>query len=88
MSAPLVLALLWFVGANVLALVPSRDGRWRRAAALVVMGVPLLGWLTAENGPVAGVLALAAGASVLRWPLLRLWRRVRGRGGVAAGPAE
>lgn len=86
MSVPLALALLWLVGANVLAVIPSRDRRWRRASALIVLGVPLLGWLTVENGPVAGVLALAAGASALRWPVVRLWHRATGPR--VAGPAE
>ena len=72
MSPPLALALLWLLLAVVLAVVPSRLQPWGRACLLVCLGVPLLGWLTAEEGPVAGVLALAAGAVVLRWwPPLR-----------------
>lgn len=88
MTAPLVLALVWLVAANVLALVPSRDGHWTRAYVLIAVGVPLLGWLTLANGPVVGVLALAAGASVLRWPLRLAVRRLRGRAPPVAGPAE
>jgi hypothetical protein len=85
MSAPLVLALLWMVVANVLALLPSRDGHWTQAAVLTTVGVPLLGWLTWVEGPILGGLALLAGASILRWPLILLWRRLRGRD---MGPAE
>jgi hypothetical protein len=88
MSLPLILALVWLVAANVLALIPSRDDHWTRAYVLIALGVPLLGWLTVANGPVAGVLALAAGASVLRWPLILALRRLRGRAPPAAGPAE
>ena len=51
-----------------------------RAAVLAALGVPLLGWLTLVHGPVVGGLALAGGASVLRWPLIHLTRRLRGRG--------
>ncbi len=73
MTAPLALAGLWLLGA---ALAPApAPGRWRRAAVLVCLGVPLLGWLTVEHGPVAGLLALAAGAAALRWPAAGLWRR-------------
>lgn len=89
MSLPLVLTLLWFVAANLLAMIPSRDRHWRRACALIAVGVPLLGWVTYVEGPVVGILAFAAGASILRWPLVFLWRRLRGiRPGAAAEPAE
>jgi hypothetical protein len=76
-SLPLVLVCVWLVVANVLALIPSRDNHWSRAYALIAVGVPLVGWVTWVNGPVAGVLALAAGASVLRWPVYFLGRWMR-----------
>ena len=82
MTLSLVLAFLWFILANVLALLPSRDNHWTRAYILIALGVPLLGYLTYENGPWVGLLALAAGASLLRWPVVYLgrWmRRVMGR---------
>ena len=85
MSAPLVLACLWLVAANLLAMIPSRDNHWTRAYALIACGVPLLGWLTVTHGPVVGFIALAAGASVLRWPIVHLWRWLRVR---TVGPAE
>ncbi len=89
MSAALVAACLWFIGANAVAMMPSRDRHWTAACWLIASGVPLLGWLTLMHGPVAGMLALAAGASVLRWPLVFLIRRVRGIGpGPMHGPAE
>ncbi len=69
---------LWFIAANVAALLPSRDHHWTRAYVLIATGVPVLGWLTATAGPVAGVVALAAGASVLRWPVIYLVRWLRG----------
>jgi hypothetical protein len=56
---------------------PSRDHHWRSAYVLIAIGIPLLGWVTYENGPLIGLLLLAAGASVLRWPVIYLWRWVR-----------
>lgn len=77
MTAAFALACLWFISANVVAMLPSRDHHWTAAYVLIACGVPLLGWLTVSHGPVAGMLALAAGASVLRWPLIFLMRRLR-----------
>lgn len=84
MSLSLILALCWLVLANVLALLPSRDNHWRRAYALIALGVPLLGYVTYQNGPWIGLLALAAGVSVLRWPVYYLARWLRGLIGRAA----
>ena len=33
------------------------------------LGVPLLGYVTYQNGPWIGLLVLVAGMSVLRWPV-------------------
>ena len=79
MTLSLALACVWLVLANVLAMIPSRDNHWARAYALIAMGVPLVGWVTWSNGPVVGLLVLAAGASVLRWPLIYLGRWLRAR---------
>lgn len=76
---PLILASLWLIAANVLALLPSKDNHWFRAYVLIACGVPILGWVTYENGPFIGLLVLAAGASVLRWPVIYLSRWVRRR---------
>jgi hypothetical protein len=80
----LTLAFLWLIVANVIGLLPSRDHHWRAAYALAALGIPLLGWVTWEHGAFWGLALLAAGASVLRWPLVLLWRRLRAR----LGPAE
>ncbi len=77
MSLSLALACGWLVLANVAALIPSRDNHWARAYGLIALGVPLVGWVTWVNGPIVGLLVLAAGASVLRWPLIYLGRWVR-----------
>lgn len=79
MSLSLVAVCLWLVIANVIAMLPSRDQHWRAAYLLISIGIPILGWVTYENGPWIGMLALAAGSSVLRWPLIYLWRGVRRR---------
>ena len=77
MSAGLILACLWAVAANVVAMFPSRRGHWPAAWALIALGIPILGLVTWQNGPWLGLLVLAAGASVLRWPLRHLWRHLR-----------
>ncbi|WP_107847259.1 DUF2484 family protein [Litoreibacter ponti] len=69
MSFSLIAAFLWLIVANLLAMIPSRDNHWRRAYVLIALGVPLLGWVTYENGPWVGLICLAAGASMLRWPI-------------------
>ena len=82
MTPSLIFALVWLIAANVAGMIPSRDQHWSRAYALIAVGVPLLGWVTYENGPLIGLLCLAAGVSVLRWPVIYLgrWmRRVVGR---------
>lgn len=78
MSLSLILACIWALGANVLAMIPSRDNHWRRAYILIAIGIPILGFVTYQNGPWIGLLVLAAGMSVLRWPVIYLSRWVRG----------
>lgn len=77
MSFSLILAFLWLVLANVIAMFPSRSNHWPAAYVLIAIGVPILGYVTYQNGPVWGVLTLIAGASVLRWPVVYAWRWVR-----------
>ncbi|MGL5011314.1 MAG: DUF2484 family protein [Paracoccaceae bacterium] len=74
---PLALALCWLIGANLVGMLPSRDHHWRAAYMLIAIGIPLLGWVTYEQGPYVGLALLIAGASVLRWPVIYLWRWVR-----------
>ena len=86
MTVSLVLACLWLVVANVLAMIPSKDNHWRRAYFLIAVGVPILGYVTYENGPWIGLLVLAAGMSVLRWPVIYLtrWTKAKMQGMKAA----
>ncbi|WP_386682860.1 DUF2484 family protein [Loktanella sp. R86503] len=81
MSAPVLMALIWLIAANVAALFPSRDHHWRLAYGMIAVGIPLLGWVTWQQGPIVGLLFLAAGASVLRWPVIYLTRWLRGTKG-------
>lgn len=74
MSWSLIAACLWVVAANVIAMLPSRSNHWPAAYILIGLGVPLLGWLTYENGPWIGLLGLVAGVSILRWPARYLGR--------------
>ena len=79
MSLSLILASAWAVLANLLAMPPSRDNYWARAYFLMALGVPILGYVTLENGPWWGLAVLAAGMSTLRWPVIYLGRWMRAR---------
>jgi hypothetical protein len=80
MNGSLLLACLWAITATLIAMLPSRDHHWRAAYVLIAAGIPILGWVSYQNGPWLGLIVLAAGASILRWPLVHLWRRMRRRG--------
>ena len=77
MTPSLILTFLWLILANVLAMLPSKDNHWTRAWILIALGLPLLAWLSWQNGLWVGLLALLAGMSVLRWPVAYLLRRLR-----------
>jgi hypothetical protein len=77
MTWSLIAACLWMVLASLIALFPSRDHHWRAAYWLIGVGIPILGWVTFETGPVIGLLVMAGAASILRWPLVYLWRWAR-----------
>ncbi|RMD89244.1 MAG: DUF2484 family protein [Alphaproteobacteria bacterium] len=69
MTLSLTLACLWALAASVIALLPSRRKHWPQAWALIATGLPLLGFVLWQNGPLIALAVAAAGASVLRWPL-------------------
>lgn len=77
MNESLLAACLWALAATVTAMLPTRDHHWRAAYVLIAVGIPVLGWVTYQNGPWLGLLTLVAGASILRWPLIYLWRWLR-----------
>lgn len=81
MTNSLILVCLWAVTAMVIAMIPSKRHHWPQAYVLIAVGIPLLGYVTYENGPLIGLICLAAGASVLRWPLIYLGRWVRRKAG-------
>ncbi|PTV97483.1 uncharacterized protein DUF2484 [Rhodobacter aestuarii] len=72
MTLSLAVACLWVVVASVIALGPQRY-HWPAAWGLIAVGVPILGWVTWTNGPIWGLVVLAGGLSVLRWPVRRLF---------------
>ncbi|MCI2393480.1 DUF2484 family protein [Aliiroseovarius sediminis] len=81
MTLSLILACFWAVAAQVVALFPSRHHHWPAAYILIAVGIPLLGFVVYENGPLVGGLVLIAAMSILRWPviyLIRWLRRTRG----------
>ncbi|MHA6263902.1 DUF2484 family protein [Arenibacterium sp. CAU 1754] len=77
MTLSLMLAALWALTANILAMLPSKDYHWRNAYILIAIGIPLVGFVTYENGPWVGLIVLIAGMSILRWPVIYLGRWVR-----------
>ncbi len=79
MNLSLILAVLWFIVANVIALIPSKRSHWPQAYGLIGIGIPLLGFVTYQNGPWIGLLIFAGGVSILRWPVIYLWRWLRGK---------
>lgn len=68
MTLSLICACLWAVVATLIAVGPRRF-HWTGAWALIATGVPLVGWVTFQNGPILGLVCFAAGVSVLRWPV-------------------
>ena len=79
MNLSLIALFAWLLAANVAAMVPSKDNHWRRAYWLMALAVPLLIWIFRENPWWVGVLAIVAGMSILRWPVIYAWRWMRRR---------
>ena len=79
MSLSLILACVWALAANILAMTPSKDYHWRNAYILIAIGIPILGFVVWQNGPWIGLLVLVAAMSVLRWPVIYLGRWVKRR---------
>ena len=77
MPLALTLACLWIVAACGAGMAPTRY-HWPAAWGLIAAGIPLLGFVTLTMGPVWGMTCLAAGASILRWPILRAGQRIAG----------
>ncbi|MGR3571900.1 DUF2484 family protein [Brevirhabdus sp.] len=88
MNWSLALVFLWAIAANVTGMFPSRHNHWPAAYVLIAVGIPLLGFVTYQNGPWVGLIAMMAGGSILRWPLYYLWRHLRGRTARRIPPKE
>ena len=86
MTLSLILACLWALLATGIAMTSGR-WHWPAAYALIAVGIPLVGFVTLQNGPVVGLFVLAGGVSMLRWPVrfFARWlaRQVRRRGDTA-----
>lgn len=78
MSLSLILACVWLVLANVIAMFPSKKKHWPAAYGLIAIGIPLLGYVLWENGPWVGLVVFVAAASVLRWPVRYFIRWLKG----------
>jgi hypothetical protein len=76
LTVSVIAICIWLFAANLAALLPSKDNHWSRAYFLIATGAPILVWVFFENGVLIGLVALAASASVLRWPLYFTWRWV------------
>ncbi len=79
MTMSLILVCLWVVAACAIAMFPSKRHHWPAAYILIAFGIPLLGFVTFENGPWIGLVCLIAGMSILRWPVIYLGRWLRNR---------
>ncbi|MGR3408024.1 DUF2484 family protein, partial [Roseovarius indicus] len=44
----------------------------------IAAGIPILGYVTYQNGPWWGLAVLVAAMSILRWPVIYLGRWLRG----------
>lgn len=77
MNAPVVAALIWLVAANLIGLLPSRDHHWRNAYLLIAAAAPILIWLAFAKGVFWALAFLLAAGSVLRWPVVYLWRWIK-----------
>lgn len=76
MSAGLM-AAIWFVVANVIGMLPSRDHHWRAAYGLLSVGLPILLAVFWQYGGWIGLMVLVAGMWILRAPVLRASRWLR-----------
>ncbi|MDJ0827338.1 MAG: DUF2484 family protein [Rhodobacter sp.] len=77
MTLSLILACLWAIAANVIAMFPSKRNHWPAAYILIAIGIPILGFVTYQHGPWIGLLVLVAAMSILRWPVIYLVRWLR-----------
>ena len=78
MTTPLLLACLWALAATGTALLPMR-AQMVPGIALLLTAPVLLVWIGVAHGWVWVALALAGFVSMMRNPLIYLYRRARGQ---------
>ena len=61
----------------VIAMFPSKRHHWPAAFVLIAIGVPLLAFIAYENGVWVMLACLVAAGSVLRWPVIYLFRWIK-----------
>lgn len=76
MNLSVILALLWLILSNVIAFFPSKKKHWPAAYFLMAIGLPIAIFVFYENPIWVGVLFLIAAASIFRWPLIFMLRRL------------
>ena len=69
MNLSLICGAIWLIATTVTALFSSKDRLLRRAYLLIGIGLPILGWVIYQNGPMIALFFLTAGPAVVRWPL-------------------
>lgn len=77
MSISLTCAFVWLVVANLRAMFPSKDHLWRFAYVMIAIGVPIAIGLAVEHTPWYALLFVCAGAWIMRWPVIYLWRWIK-----------
>nr|WP_319022301.1 DUF2484 family protein [Pseudooceanicola spongiae] len=78
-SESISLVLIWGLAANIAAMLPRQRNDWTPAYILIAVGIPILGFVTMQHGPWAGLIVLLAGMAALRWPIVDLGRWLRRR---------
>lgn len=83
MTLSLTLLCCWvLLAAASMVVMPGRKS-WYAAYGLIALGLPLVVFVTVQNGAVWGLIALAVMGVILRWPVIYLtrWckRQLRGK---------
>lgn len=80
MPISLTLALVWTLAAGAALALPRRH-RWAMVWVLIGTGIPLLGALTFQAGPIAGLAGLVLAALLVSRTLAGLGQMAEPRGG-------
>jgi hypothetical protein len=86
MSDPVLLACLWCVLANIIAMFPSKHKHWPAFYVLMAFGLPILSWVFVNDGLIFGLIFTVAGISIFRWPVLFFLRWLKARMWTRAEP--